>query len=362
MPNARNQPDDSCPDQGDHALVVAPPSGPGAAPRAGGWNGYAITSLVTGILGAACFLWVAGLGFGIAAIRVIPRRNQRGRGLAIAGIALSGLWALLLAVGAGLGLFGYSVVPLLAGRADPSDTVSVFSLRRGDCFEALDAAKSRTRVRPVSCTERHSGEVFAVVPVDDPSYPGPYPLQRETTKACESQQNGYAMDTWAVPHSVRVHDYMPDERSWDGSGHRIVCWFADDDGERTGSLRRDETNLTAEQISYLQVADRMESELAGAPRSMDLDADPTSVRPWADRLSGTVNAELMTLDSTTWSDRVRQPAADLKAELAQMLPALASLRTASDGTSAQQDVATACSHGARAQAVGIRAALGLAIE
>ncbi|MFJ9456326.1 hypothetical protein ACIRST_14695 [Kitasatospora sp. NPDC101447] len=45
-----------------------------------------------------------------------------------------------------------------------------------------------------------------------------------------------------------------------------------------------------------------------------------------------------------------------------MLPALAALRTASGGTSAQQCVTEARSHGARAQAAAVRAALGLAAE
>ncbi|MFD8081542.1 DUF4190 domain-containing protein [Kitasatospora sp. NPDC059722] len=356
MPIADNQPDDGRPDQAGGAAAVGVPSG--------GWSGYAITSLVAGVLGVACFLWVAGLAFGIAALRGIPRRNQRGRGLAVAGIVLSALWALSFAVAAALGAFGHPLVPVRSARAEPSGTVSEFGLRRGDCFETPDAAtsKDRTRVRPVSCAERHSGEVFAVATADDPSYPGPYPLQRETTKACEAQRNAYAMDTWALPRSVRVHDYLPDEQSWESSGHRIVCWFADDEGERTGSLRRDETALTTEQIGYLQAADRMEGELAGAPRSMDLDGDPTSARPWADRLSAAVNAEVATLDSTAWSDRVRQPAADLKAELLQMLPALAALRTASDGTSAQEDVAAVRSHGGHTQAAAVRTALGLASE
>ncbi|MFI8454402.1 hypothetical protein [Kitasatospora sp. NPDC085464] len=56
------------------------------------------------------------------------------------------------------------------------------------------------------------------------------------------------------------------------------------------------------------------------------------------------------------------PAADLKAELARMLPALAALRTASGGTSVRQYVTEARSHGARAQAAAVRAALGLAAE
>ena len=57
-------------------------------------DGYAITSLVFGILGG----WLFGLGFGFAALRRIGRGVRRGRGIAIAGIWLSAIWIAVYAI------------------------------------------------------------------------------------------------------------------------------------------------------------------------------------------------------------------------------------------------------------------------
>ena len=62
-------------------------------------NGLAITSLVLGIL---WLFWVGslvGLILGLVALKQIKSRNQRGRGIAIAGVVLGMLGLVLLVIG-----------------------------------------------------------------------------------------------------------------------------------------------------------------------------------------------------------------------------------------------------------------------
>jgi hypothetical protein len=72
---------------------------PGYAPPYGETtNGFAIASLVLGILGGvACFGWILALVFGYLAKSQIDasRGMQRGRGMAIAGIVLGWVWGAL---------------------------------------------------------------------------------------------------------------------------------------------------------------------------------------------------------------------------------------------------------------------------
>lgn len=79
--------------------------GYGFAPAPQGTNGLAIASLVLGICGFFCVTSFAGLGLGIGALAQIRRTGQPGRGMAVAGLVLSGLWIVLflvlLAVGHG---------------------------------------------------------------------------------------------------------------------------------------------------------------------------------------------------------------------------------------------------------------------
>jgi uncharacterized membrane protein len=73
------------------------PSAPGFVPAAR-TNGLAIASLVLGILWLFWLGSVVGLVLGLVALKQIRARNQGGRGIAIAGIVLSGLWLLILIV------------------------------------------------------------------------------------------------------------------------------------------------------------------------------------------------------------------------------------------------------------------------
>jgi Domain of unknown function (DUF4190) len=73
------------------------PSAPGFVPVTR-TNGLAIASLVLGILWLAWLGSLVGLVLGLVALKQIKNRNQGGRGIAIAGVALSTLWLLGLLV------------------------------------------------------------------------------------------------------------------------------------------------------------------------------------------------------------------------------------------------------------------------
>lgn len=71
--------------------TVYPPQ-PGGVPQT---NGYAVASLVLGIIGfGCCILWILALVFGYMARNQIDQSygRQTGRGLATAGIVLGWVW------------------------------------------------------------------------------------------------------------------------------------------------------------------------------------------------------------------------------------------------------------------------------
>jgi hypothetical protein len=63
-----------------------------------GTSGMAIASLVTGICGFFCVTPLVSIGLGIAALSDISKTGRPGKGMAIAGIILSGLWIALFVV------------------------------------------------------------------------------------------------------------------------------------------------------------------------------------------------------------------------------------------------------------------------
>lgn len=81
------------------AGAYAPPGAPPYGVATGGTNGFAVASLVLGIV------WLCGLGsilaliFGLVALSQIEQRRQSGRGMAIAGIVLGAIGVALLVIG-----------------------------------------------------------------------------------------------------------------------------------------------------------------------------------------------------------------------------------------------------------------------
>ncbi len=65
---------------------------PVANPKAGTTNGFAVASLVFGILSGILLSII----FGVVALNQIPKNQQNGRGMAIAGLILSGIWLVIL--------------------------------------------------------------------------------------------------------------------------------------------------------------------------------------------------------------------------------------------------------------------------
>lgn len=65
---------------------------------AGRVNGFAIASFVLGLAGFMLVTLVLSVIFGIVALAGIRRTAERGKGLAIAGLVLSGVWVLLFAL------------------------------------------------------------------------------------------------------------------------------------------------------------------------------------------------------------------------------------------------------------------------
>ena len=71
------------------------PNGGYAYPADASTSGMAIASLIMGLLGFFFVTAWAGIGLGFGALGAINRTGRPGKGLAIAGIALSGAWLVL---------------------------------------------------------------------------------------------------------------------------------------------------------------------------------------------------------------------------------------------------------------------------
>jgi hypothetical protein len=205
---------------------------------------------VLGLLGAFLLTAVLSVILGIAAMAEIRRTGQRGRGLAIAGFALSGVW-----VAAIVGLIGLGAVtggssgnnpssaPASSAGNSPATTqastpasVNVFSLPVGTCFDNPSGNLfSINSVTPISCSTAHNAQVFGQFNVKGTSFPGTAAMERRADNGCNARISGH-LDQPKVTSTMSLHFIFPRQLAWDSGQRRISCLFMDASRDLTSSL------------------------------------------------------------------------------------------------------------------------------
>lgn len=278
-------------------------------------NGLAIASLVLGIL---CFVPGLGLVLGAVGLSQINRRGERGRGMAIAGIVLSSLGLMVLA----LGLIGILVGDDRDGGGSagggPGGEEVTFSLDVGECFDTQGRSLEGLAydVDRVPCSGAHDGEVFANFTLPGGPWPGEKRLDATADDKCFALRRGYAMDSWALPADSDVYHFSPSRESWDYGDREITCLFgnADATGRLTGPLRNDEGSLDADQTAYLKALRATEEALENPPEEEYVEDDLPGHRRWAREVAAALGDQERALRDHRWPTRAADAiAAELRA-------------------------------------------------
>lgn len=208
-------------------------------PPGSGTNGFAIASFILGILGLFTISAILSIIFGIVALVKIRNVPQKGKGFAIAGMVLSGIWLVALAV-----LIAVSATVTVHGSGQSSGSgpvhqpggVDIFALRVADCFDNPHG-QSVSSVALIPCTQPHDTQVFAQFDVtgSSSSYPGATQLKQQATSGCNSRIAGN-LDRSKITKTLSVRFIFPLPGSW-GLGHRTVsCLVVDSTPDLRSSL------------------------------------------------------------------------------------------------------------------------------
>ncbi|MBO0816579.1 MAG: DUF4190 domain-containing protein, partial [Actinobacteria bacterium] len=227
------------------------PGGPGQRAGTGKADPFAIASLLLGLVGITVIGAVLGIVFGVMALRRIRRTGQRGRGMAIAGLAFSAIWLVLIgaffAFSAGKSpaqppaAGGHSSSPAANPNASASHgplSTNVFALRPGQCFQNPPASQTVlgvTYVTVVSCSKPHNAQAFVQFAVKGTSWPGTEALKRQADTGCRARIKGNVQAS-ELKASMTLHYLYPLQASW-ASGHRtITCLIVNSKPNLKGSL------------------------------------------------------------------------------------------------------------------------------
>jgi hypothetical protein len=173
--------------------------------------------------------------FGCIALSQIRRTGERGRGLAIAGLALSGVWTALIIMGIVLAITT-SADRDGTGTVTAGGSVSATALRVGDCISQLQDATSISTLPAVPCTAAHKGEVFAVFDLPAGPYPGASAVDSLVQAQCNTRLDAYAPST-VGDADIGLYFVFPLERNWRAGDREVVCIATSTAGTTTGSIR-----------------------------------------------------------------------------------------------------------------------------
>jgi Domain of unknown function (DUF4190)/Septum formation len=201
-----------------------PPPGPGAPP--GQYlppppqrttSGWAIAAFVLGLVSCVPL----GVIFGIIALVNTKGGRQSGRGLAIAGIVLSGLWLVLGVTVGVIVAFTLFDAPLITGTVNSSPLVTV-----GECFNPDVNYR-------VSCAQPHSDEVFAVLSLS--YFPDSDADDEELNSRCTAELQKYSPSASRDP-SMQVAVWGPGT-DWKYMDNHTAACAAHFTPNRVGSIK-----------------------------------------------------------------------------------------------------------------------------
>jgi hypothetical protein len=286
------------------------------APQKPSFNGLAVTALVLGVL---CCVPLVGAVLGVIALTQIKKNGQRGKGLAVAGIALSVVGALMAVLFFTAGPWEAFKEGFKEGARDANATAT---LEPGDCFDEPGAPDAGTdeetylveEIDEVPCEVPHHGEVFARFNLADGPFPGETDVIDQADRRCVAHLYRYAMDAWELAQEANYSYYYPAKANWSFGDHSVICFLTPAAGELTGSLRRDETVLEGDQLAYLEPVAGLDAALAGAPFA-GVDEDLAAHQEWAGEVAGELTAVSEALRSHDWEPEAAPLAAQLAGEL-----------------------------------------------
>ncbi len=214
--------------------AYAPYSPYGAEPKPPGGgriSAWAIASFAVGLLGA----FLLSVIFAFIALGRIKRFGQRGRGLAIAGLVLSGLWIILIIV-AVIGDSGAATRSSTTGIITHRGRMNVFSLKVGDCFDNPAGAKSVHTVTAIPCDQPHNAQIYAKFRLrgSDLSYPGGATVAQRARSGCNSRTGSVNKSMTTSAMTIRI--FLPAEVAWITGQRTVSCMIVNPKADLTSSL------------------------------------------------------------------------------------------------------------------------------
>ncbi len=208
-----------------------PPPGHQQPARVPGTDGFAIAGFVLSLVGGILLSVI----FAVLALTRIRRSGQGGKGLAIAALAISAAWVLIILIG---------VVALIASGPERGDTgavtepgrVSPVDLKVGDCTKSQPAEGEVDDIEVTPCTTPHVGEVYAVFELPAGDFPGQTAVEQAAEKGCDDRIPAALEDAGADVGRLSAFYVYPQRANWLFGDRTVTCLVVSEEGPLTAPL------------------------------------------------------------------------------------------------------------------------------
>ncbi|WP_193317800.1 MULTISPECIES: DUF4190 domain-containing protein [Streptomyces] len=317
-------------------------------------------------------LFPVALVLGVLALGRLASGRARGRGLAVAAMALAGVQIVALAVLVPMALNDSddgSGGTAESGERAPGDDGengdkgsdggtggddgsngddggdaagpdgekrTVLDIGIGDCFDSSggidqyeDEGAMERFVTVLPCEAPHEGEVFGSVEVTGyDAFPGVEELAAFAERECPRLAPSFVLDMWALPAEVVPYYYHPESGGWELGDREILCFFAHAEGEALdASLRGDPADFDEESLAYLELTNPLEITVWYEP--LPGEDDLATGREWAAEMVSAIEDEMASLSDAEWP-RMAEPVDRLLIAREESLPVWAEAASASD--------------------------------
>lgn len=209
------------------------PATPPWTPARPGRDGLSIASFILSLFSVL----IVSIPLSIAGLVRTSAGKRRGRGFAIAGLAVSIVWVLVIV---GLVAFAAGRKPDRSadGTVTHQGSISPASLRVGDCVKLPPITAGENQVHSlvtvVPCSVPHNAQVFTIVQSTDASYPGLSTLLQEGLSACSDAVPAFIGKSAS---ELEVADFVPSQQLWNTGDRSERCLLIDSAEDITGDIR-----------------------------------------------------------------------------------------------------------------------------
>jgi hypothetical protein len=178
----------------------------------------------------------------LVALRRIRRTGDQGRGLAIAGLAVSAAWVLLVAFVVVVGVAS-SADRDSAGRITDAGSVGTGSLRAGDCLRDVPP-EVHGSLDAVPCDRPHRVQVVATFTLPGGAYPGQAAVEGTAASGCDERLTTGLTERIDDGELETAYLY-PLAESWRFGDREVVCLVSSVGGPMVGEAETASSGVSA---------------------------------------------------------------------------------------------------------------------